>query len=307
MLYISQQSFSAAAFLLFMFSVNATFSTCFTIQFHPLSRPAVLRSVTVAANEGNASNNTQTVSSSKEVEKDPTPKENRNYDFPWTEKQIWALSDNLGRFTVQVPVKEERVDGVETTILQKFTMWRALSREVVELSGYPLAFLVERQLEMQNKADSDTELQKKFPKMTRTSKTILPYLDDYEFTTAGGISGAVFGVQGVAEGTRIETAPLDDVRETLPKGFVRTECSVLYELGSPRTQQDDTQSLSGRAGSLLSSANDPAQDFRAGEIEKVGPLDRELVQLGALTGVLLVGASAFQTLSHHLTVNVFWV
>ena len=306
MLYITQQrTFSATALLMFMFSMNATFSNCFTIQLVQRSRTVVLRPATVTANEGDTSNNTQTVGASIDNEKELPRNDDRTYDFPWTEKQIWALSDNLGRFTVQVPVKEERVDGVETTTLQKFTLWRALSREVVELSGYPLSFLVERQMELQNK--SDIEMQKKFPKMILTSKTILPYLDDYEFTTAGGLSGAVSGVQGLAEGTRIETAPLDDIRETLPKGFVRTECSVLYELGSPRSKPDAAQSLSGRAGSLLSAANDTARDFKPGGMEKVGPIDRELVQLGALTGVLIVGASAFASLSHHLTVNVFWV
>ncbi|GAX27684.1 hypothetical protein FisN_13Hh221 [Fistulifera solaris] len=211
---------------------------------------------------------------------------------------MWALSDHLSRFTIQVPVKAEKVDGVETTTLQKFTLWRSLSREVVELSGYPLSFLVERQMELQN----ESELQKKFPKLIRTSKKILPYLDDYEFTTSGGLSGAVYGVQGLAEGTRIETAPLDNLRETLPKGFVQTECLVLYELGSPRSQPDDA--LIGKG--LLSTA-EAVQDLKSGEMEKVGPIDRELVQLGALTGMLLVGASAFETLSHHLTVNVFWV
>ncbi len=299
MLYIitQQKSLSLATFLLLISSIF-TLSTSFTVPFLQLSHPTVRLSATVTANtEGSISNNTQTVSSP--IEKEPTRKEIANYDFPWTEKQMWALSDNVSRFTVQVPIKEEKVDGVETTTLQRFTLWRSLSREVVELSGYPLSFLVERQMEMQN----ESELQKKFPKLIRTSKTILPYLDDYEFTTSGGLSGAVYGVQGLAEGTRIETAPLGNLRETLPKGFVQTECSVLYELGSSRNKPDDA--LKGKA--FLSSAKDAVQDLNSGEIEKVGPIDRDLVQLGALTGILLVGASAFETLSHHLTVNVFWV
>lgn len=307
MLYITlRQSFSATALLMVIFSMFPSFSNSFVIHFSSLPRTPVLLAASVVSNEGSTSNNTQTAAPSNEKQKtlNPKPTQKQDYDFPWTEKQVWALSDSLSRFTVQVPIKEERVDGVETTTLQKFTLWRTLSKEVVELSGYPLQFLVERQMELQN--ESDTESPTNAPKIIRTSRTILPYLDDYEFTTSGGLSGAVFGVQGVAEGTRIETAPLDDIRETIPKGFVRTECSVLYELGSPRNQED-VQSLGSRAGSLISSAKDAAQDYRPGEIVKVGPLDRELVQLGALTGVLLLGASAFETLSHHLTVNVFWV
>jgi len=35
--------------------------------------------------------------------------------------------------------------------------------------------------------------------------------------------------------------------------------------------------------------------------------DGYLVKLGASTGLLLAGATAVNMLSHHLTVNVFWV
>ena len=35
--------------------------------------------------------------------------------------------------------------------------------------------------------------------------------------------------------------------------------------------------------------------------------DGMLLRLGALSGVLLAGATAINMLSHHLTVNVFWV
>ena len=36
-------------------------------------------------------------------------------------------------------------------------------------------------------------------------------------------------------------------------------------------------------------------------------IDSNLVNLGATTAILLGGATAFNMLSHHLTVNVFWV
>jgi hypothetical protein len=35
--------------------------------------------------------------------------------------------------------------------------------------------------------------------------------------------------------------------------------------------------------------------------------DPDLVQLAGLTAVVLTGAWAMQALSHHLTVNIFWV
>ncbi len=35
--------------------------------------------------------------------------------------------------------------------------------------------------------------------------------------------------------------------------------------------------------------------------------NRDLVYLGGATAMLLAGASAVSALSHHLTVNVFWV
>ncbi len=271
--------------MLLLFSIHPS---CFNSFSVPITRTTVSLSASVAINEGNASNGTlasleeNTISTNLRTD----------YDFPWTEKQVWALSDSLRRFTVQVHVKDET--------MQTFILWRTMAKEVVELAGYPLPFLIERQMELLN--DNHTESSEKVTSI-QTSRIILPYLDEYEFTTSGGISGAAFGVPGVAEGTRIETASLDNVKETLPKGFVQTACSVLYELGSPRQQDEGS-----RAGSFVSSAKNAVQDYsRTGEMEQVGPLDRELVQLGALTGVLLVGASAVATLSHHLTVNVFWV
>ena len=35
--------------------------------------------------------------------------------------------------------------------------------------------------------------------------------------------------------------------------------------------------------------------------------DDLLIRLGATTGIVLVGAMALNILSHHMTVNVFWV
>lgn len=228
----------------------------------------------------------------------------KHFDLPWNDIQKWALTDQLAKYTVQIPQ-----DGDMKVI----TLWRTLSNEVVELSGYPVPFLVERQMELQQQQET----------RTKTSRTILPYLDDYEFTTAGGLSGAVYGVAGVADGTRIETTPVGDVQVTLPKGFVQTG-SVLYELGRPRETSDifsvpsSSSSSAGNVRSLAQSvatgaqqsARDASQQLLAQTAtpeNSIMGLDPDLVNLGALTGLVVVGATAVQALSHHLTVNVFWV
>jgi hypothetical protein len=243
----------------------------------------------------------------EEIIPDNTPlvaTKERQYDLPWNDLQKWALVDYLPRHTIQVPVGENNI--------QVITLWRTLSNEVVELSGYPLPFLVERQMELQQDYDD-----KSSRTVTRTTPTILPYLDQYEFTAAGGLSGTVYGVQGVADGTRIETTPVGDVQVTLPKGFVRTQESVHYELGRHREQssssnnvqlqQQDGSVIRNFARSVVTGATQGAKE--ASQLVESSPpiVDRELMNLGVLTALVISGAAAFETLSHHLTVNVFWV
>ena len=213
-----------------------------------------------------------------------TPK----YDMAWSENQVWGLKDHLAKYTIQVHMEQ---DGRDT--LQVYTLWRNLANDVPALSGYPLTFLVDRYREMRNETNN-----------IQTSTEILPFLDGYTFEPDGGVSGRVYGIAGVAEGTRIQTTPVAGVESTLQKGYILTQEGILYELGLPASQ---TAALDGkpsrmaqRAASSLTSA---ANDVPLSEVVE----NDELVKLAGLTAVVISGAWAMETLSHHLTVNVFWV
>ena len=227
----------------------------------------------------NPSNTTAEVPSAKS---DTPAKRQVKLDLPWNDIQKWALEDNLGKYTVQVP---DPTDGV--TI---YTLWRTLSNDVPELSGYPLPFLVDRAKES---------------KKLRVSSTILPYLDDFSFEPNGGMKGRVSGVPGVADGTIVQTTPVGDVAATVPKGFVQTfDGTIVYELGRPSevTEASSGDSRLRRSTSMVKESLTAA----GSEIEAVAS-DGDLLRLAGLTSMVVGGAWAFESLSHHLTVNVFWV
>jgi hypothetical protein len=216
----------------------------------------------------------------------------KRYDLPWGNLQKWALRDHMAKYSVQVPVTR---NGKET--IRVFTLWRTFIDEVTELCGYPIPFLLERYAEM--RASNDTTFD--------TSSDVLPYLDDFSFENNGGLSGRVSGIIGVADGTKIQTTPVGDLRSTIPKGFVRTDDgAVIYELGRPASDftydvnRDAKSKLSKAASSVMSRA---PKDLVVSDVVP----DAELVRLGALTATIIAGAAAFESLSHHLTVNVFWV
>ena len=211
----------------------------------------------------------------------------RTYDMPWGDFQQWAMKDYLAKYTVQVHLEQ---DGRDT--LQAFTLWRSLSNDVTALSGYPLKFLVDRYKDMREELN------------IKTSTEILPYLDGFAFESDGGVSGRAYGIAGVAEGTRIQTTPVAGVETTLQKGYILTKEGIVYELGLPATSE--TYSLDGRtkmAERAASSIQSAASDIQLADV--VG--NQELVKLGALTAIVISGAWAMEALSHHLTVNVFWV
>lgn len=234
--------------------------------------------------------------------------------YPWSESQAWALRDQLPRYTIQVPVMSP---NDESTTMQVYTLWRTLTNEVVELAGYPIPFLIEKHQEMLRGEGDDIEEGRVSSVLTCTPGNILPYLDEFEFVTSGGLAGRVYGVVGVADGTRIETTPVGNVQVTVPRGFVATQDGLLYELGRPVVVAADeaaghSLSLGGtsapaihgqrRLSESISERRTPNRD-----IPLPSAWDPELVQFGALTALVVSGALAFETLQHHLTVNVFWV
>lgn len=227
-------------------------------------------------------------------------------DLPWSDLQEWALREKISRHMVQVSTNDDN--------LKCLILWRNLVDDTPQLVGYPVLFLVERLKEMRQNDKAQ------YP--VNVDWQTLPYLDAFEFENEGGLTGNVYGVQGVADGTRIRTTPVGDVHVTIPRNFVRTaDGSVIYELGRPIEQtRDQSYPLSrtttntytkhwqrdGKelAASMMTSngSTETRQQRPASTI-----VDNDLLQLGGLTALVMGGALAMESLSHHLTINVFWV
>lgn len=225
--------------------------------------------------------------------------------MPWSELQDWALRDNLPKYTIMIPLESTKSTGSksEGTNLV-FALWRTMLKDVPELAGYPIDFL--QDVHSRKISNNETKMQ--------VTPQLLPYLEDYSFAAAGGVSGKVFGVPGLADGTRIETSAVTNIEVTLPQGFIRTsDGKAAYELGRPQREEFSSTSTNLQmAKSALGSASVGSYELLKnvnGVVPEVTMEDADgmLLRLGASTGILLAGATAINMLSHHLTVNVFWV
>ena len=228
--------------------------------------------------------------------------------MPWGDVQKWALEDNIGKFTVTIPASKKRV-----------ALWRTMAREVTELAGYPVPFLVKMHQKSLKTDESNS---------SASVPGVLPMVDDFEFASNGGVVGRAYGIPGIADGTRINTPPLVSVEQTIPLGYVTTEEDDLgvafsYELGL--CASSSVYSLDGteRSSALLSARRlvlegavdsskrlvDIAKDAQVtgSGLLSDAESNRDLAYLGGATAMLLASASAVGMLSHHLTVNVFWV
>ena len=227
--------------------------------------------------------------------------------MPWSDTQQFALMDNLPKFTVMISRPTVMGGGA-----QQYAMWRTLAREVPELSGYPISFLMEMHGKAV-KAGEDTPLQ-------------IPFIDDFQFEANGGMSGRAHGLPGVADGTKITTPPIVRPEETMAFGYATTseavdsqEVGFSYELGNVSSMSGYSSDSFDRSASLLAAQRlvmdgAVATTRVAGNIAKDSQLllsddesNRDLVYLGGATAMLLASATAIGALSHHLTVNVFWV
>jgi hypothetical protein len=237
--------------------------------------------------------------------------EEKKLSMPWSQNQEWALRDNLPKYTVMVPMTAK--DGTKTASV--VALWRTMLKEVPELAGYPIDFLQERHAaDIESSDDGDDKAATRRTAMGGETPALLPYLEDYEFMTAGGISGQVYGIPGLADGARIETSAVTNIELTLTKGFICTsDGSAAYELGRPKREAfaDVASSLESTAKSgsyeLLKTVSDNAKKLPSVSTEGMENADGMLVRLGASAGILLAGATAMNMLAHHLTVNVFWV
>lgn len=156
-------------------------------------------------------------------------------------------------------------------------------------------------------------------------------VDDFDFASNGGITGRAYGLPGIADGTRIQSPSLVSAERTVPLGYVTTqgesgsdnEVGFSYELGACASASvysvDGTERsaalaaarrmvLEGAVGSTKQFAN-VAKDMAATGSGLLSDTEanKDLVYLGGATAMLLASATAVGMLSHHLTVNVFWV
>lgn len=268
----------------------------------------------------------------------PVEKKQQEQDYdpilssmPWSDFQSWALRDNLHRYLVTIPsLGSSNPDDYET-----YALWRTMAQDATELAGYEPNFLMakhaselkerrskDRQSDGGDTAPADIS-EKESAYSLESTPGLLPFLDQFEFDTEGGVSGRAYGLPGIADGAMITTPAVAEVEKTVKRGYVRTEDgTVAYELGTPA---DDIYSSDGTAGvvtektrtAMLEALAGAAATMAKGEVAAAGAglaktvVDGDsndmLIKLGGSTAILLAGATAMSMLSHHLTVNVFWV
>ena len=136
------------------------------------------------------------------------------------------------------------------------------------------------------------------------SQSLLPFIDDYELSAGATITGNVYGMPGLKDGTVVTTGELDSIEDTLPSYARTKDRKALYELGEPKSKLSSLGLSSTVSPSRLNLKNliAPAAAPTGGAL-----LGGELGAITAITGGTLTAAALIGSLSHHLTVNVFWV
>lgn len=242
-----------------------------------------------------------------------------DFDMPWSTNQEWALQDKISKYTINIPRLNNptlKGGGLNKTT---FALWHTMTNEVTELMGYEIDYLQMKYSALLE----DSEGGKLAP------PGVLPYIDDFEFRNNGGIKGRIYGLVGIESGTEIVTSPLKEVELTLPRGFALTgDGSCAYELGTPKSERSkvenfnrdsvntalnsysmDLSSMKEDGASLLSDIGEKSGQVAGNAVKELGdPQSSQMVvNLAGTTAVVLGAATAMNMLSHHLTVNVFWV
>jgi len=215
----------------------------------------------------------------------------------WGEIQEWALRDNISKYTVNIPKLANCAGGGSNGV--EYAMWRCLLRDIVELTGYEIQFvhqMYQRQLQKE--------------RLTKVlSPGVLPLLDDFQFLPNGGVSGRIQGLPGISDGTTVQTSPLTNVELTLPKGYILTDDgSTAYELGAPLSNVAGGESVTGNVSKKLMKGMDETTSDLFNSISKASDVPYDALKIfGTPTAIMCGGVIAANLLSHHLTVNVFWV
>lgn len=218
--------------------------------------------------------------------------------MPWSDIQEWALKDNLPKYTINVMLKD-------TKQMYSFALWNTMLRDIPELTGYDISFL--RSKLQHNKNDVTTP--------AALVPEGIPFMTNFQFERNGGMQGIVFNLPGIADGTTIHTDALKDVYQTLPRGYIQTASdtnSIFYELGYALGEDISSSSLQSRSSTLLQSLSSITTSTISNmDIDKAADIGSNTMDLvknaGGITAIALGSATAFHLLTHHLTVNVFWV
>eukprot|EP00814_Leptocylindrus_danicus_P020449 CAMPEP_0116006932 /NCGR_PEP_ID=MMETSP0321-20121206/2011_1 /TAXON_ID=163516 /ORGANISM="Leptocylindrus danicus var. danicus, Strain B650" /LENGTH=327 /DNA_ID=CAMNT_0003475557 /DNA_START=40 /DNA_END=1020 /DNA_ORIENTATION=- len=252
----------------------------------------------------------------------------------WSQFQDWALMDNLPKYMIDTNYfssKKSKKNSSRTANnnnkeRQPAARWRSMVREVPELTGFDVELVRRRYSKLllleQNTVDPENQDvdSSSNPKNKKTPPTsflpdILPLLEKYSFEKEGGLSGYAYGIAGVADGTQMTTPPLRGCEVTIPQGWVESEDgSCIYELGDPLDVEQGysldyaKQAVSGVSKGLVSSAAAASNGgLSSGSPSSSSNEDTQaLVNLAALTGMLLASAAAVNTISHHVSVHVYW-
>lgn len=286
-------------------------------------------------------------SSVKQEEEEEEEEDEILSSMPWSDLQSWALRDNLPRYVITIPIpgSSRNSNGNSNSNSDKpkygtYALWRTMLKETTELSGYEVDY-VRRAYERDVAKREDWEGYAIGSKGTESSKTapgVLPLLESFEFHPDGGVSGLAYGIPGIAGGSSIRTTAVSNMEKTVILGYIETEDgSAAYELGAPTgdfyaplgsssggggggggVMSEDArrtmlESVARAAGTIVQTgtagastagklAADAANSAAAG-----GEMDPNLVNLAGTTAIVLAGATAIGMMSHHLTVNVFWV
>ena len=233
----------------------------------------------------------------------PELKDN-NLRSPFGDMQEYALRDNIQKYLINIPSLKDR----EVTA---FCLWRSMARDVIELAGYDAAQIRDmyNKYIVNSKDNTNTTAYSDYDDQWST----LPLLDHFEFQTNGGVSGSIHDLPGLQDGTRIQTSPLKNVQLTVPRGYVMTEDGTMaYELGVPLSKENYDLNIAKYAtGESIGKAASTLVDITEDATKVLSTRDAEtdfmLRNIGASTAIVLGGAAAMNLLSHHLTVNVFWV
>lgn len=281
---------------------------------------------TMATNNGEKSDSKIYDNNSKNDNSNEVDGDEYEDDIPiaWSQFQDWALMDNLPKYMIDTNYFS--ASKKQSKERQPAARWRSMVREVPELTGFDVE-LVRRQysklLLVKTKEDDDNDdddassddSASKNKTKTKTPPTaflpdMLPLLETYSFEKEGGLSGFAYGIAGVADGTKMTTPPLRGCEVTIPQGWVESrEGSCIYELGSPLGSALEM----GPSSYSLDYAKQAVSDVGRGVIATAASSSassedsKALMNLAALTGMLLASAGAINTISHHVSVHVYWV